>query len=257
MSLEHHQLFAQQQQHLRDTFLPAQADLQAGGYSYHDLPTHTQSSKARRKENYEMSKEGETPNEGSNEGTNTGSDGLLPKDKIEKKQDDLSSGKKRSREEKTDDQPIGIQIKDHLQLDSADATPSQKFEELGLSPPKKQECSLADENSVVVRRIQKEGLINTPKTSADANTGTETADIADLTNRMPELNFSVSNTFEGALNSSDTHLGAELLTFAATFSQRVPNERLCKVLLELIMFKPNSGGTQTHQPQRPLEDEQV
>jgi hypothetical protein len=243
MSLEHHQLLAQQQQHLRDTFLPAQADLQAGGYSYHDLPTHTQSSKARRKEIHEISKEGETPSEGSNEGTNTGSDGLLPKDNIAKKQEDLSSGKKRSREEKTDDQPIGVQIKDQLQLDSADAAPGQKCEELGVSPQKKQDGRLADENADVLRRIQKEGLIDTPKTSAEANTGTETADITDLTNHMPELTFSVSNTFEGALNSSDTHLGAELLTFAATFSQRVPNERLCKVLLELLMFGPNSGGT--------------
>jgi hypothetical protein len=72
---------------------------------------------------------------------------------------------------------------------------------------------------------------------------TANSPITDLTNRMIELDVSVSNTFEGALNSSDTHLGAELLTFAATFSQRVPNERLCKVLLDLIMFGPNSGGT--------------
>jgi hypothetical protein len=37
ISLEHHQLLAQQQ-HIRDTFL------QAGGYAYQDLPTHTPSS---------------------------------------------------------------------------------------------------------------------------------------------------------------------------------------------------------------------
>jgi hypothetical protein len=67
--------------------------------------------------------------------------------------------------------------------------------------------------------------------------------ITDVANRISELSFSASNTFGKALNSSDTHLGAELLTFAATFSQQVPNEELCKILMKLMMFGPNSGGT--------------
>jgi hypothetical protein len=66
--------------------------------------------------------------------------------------------------------------------------------------------------------------------------------ITDLTNRITELSFSASNIFGGALNSSDTHLGAELLTFTATLSQQVPDDRLCKVLLDLIMFGPKSEG---------------
>jgi hypothetical protein len=73
--------------------------------------------------------------------------------------------------------------------------------------------------------------------------GTVDSPITELTDRLPELSHSASHVFGCALNSSDTHLGAELLTFATTFSKQVPNESLCNVLLELIMFGPNSGGT--------------
>jgi hypothetical protein len=82
--------------------------------------------------------------------------------------------------------------------------------------------------------------------SDEPTTFPENADdsrITDLANCMSELNFSASNTFGKALNSSDTHLGATVLTFVSTFSQQVPNEQLCKVLLDLTMFGPNSGGT--------------
>jgi hypothetical protein len=67
--------------------------------------------------------------------------------------------------------------------------------------------------------------------------------ITKLTDGLSELSFSACNTFGKALNSSDTHLGAELLTFATTFSKQVPNESLCKILRKLIMFGPNSEGT--------------
>jgi hypothetical protein len=79
--------------------------------------------------------------------------------------------------------------------------------------------------------------------TATSPSGKGETHITDLNDRMSELSFSASNTFGKALNSSDTHLGAELLTFATTFSQQVPNEQLCKSLMELIMFGPNSGGT--------------
>jgi hypothetical protein len=72
---------------------------------------------------------------------------------------------------------------------------------------------------------------------------TDDNNITDLASHMSELNFSACNTFGKALNSSDTHLGAELLTFATTFSEQVPNEQLCQKLLNLIMLGPKSEGT--------------
>ena len=130
--------------------------------------------------------------------------------------------------------------------------PASEIRDDHSSPPKKKRATRKapakkappkERKAPASRKTRKyEGVIPVDESDFDSDTDSdEIHEIGDAS-RITELDFSSCNVYGNALNSADTHLGAQLLTFAASFHNQVPNEQLSCALMDLMTYGPKSQG---------------